>query len=57
MKELFEKVSGDTKPSKPGDYMTNLGRLYFDGEAFIVPGHKHRTITVVEFYLVEYKSE
>lgn len=57
MKELFEKISGEIKPAKAGEYMTNLGRLFFDGKAFLVPGHKNRTTTVVEFYLIEYKPE
>lgn len=50
MTELFEKVF-ETNPGEPGLYITNLGELQFDGETFIMSGHKRRTPTVVDWWM------
>ena len=49
--ELFEKVTGKTKPPMKDFYTTNFGRLFYDGKAFIVPGHKNRTTIEVDWWL------
>lgn len=53
-KKLWEEVDGVIKPDSPGFYITNMGSLYFDGETFLVGGHKRKTPTTVEWWLKRY---
>lgn len=53
---IYEKVQGAEKPKVKGEYDTNFGSLYFDGDSFIMKGHKRRTPTIVEWWLREVKQ-
>ncbi len=49
--QQFNQIPGDTLPQVPGDYITNFGRLKFDGTTFLMVGHRKPTPTTVEWWL------
>lgn len=54
-KKLFLQVENEL-PAHPGEYITNHGTLYFDGESFYVKGHIKPIKITVDWYMLPVKS-
>lgn len=54
--QQFNQIPGDTLPQVPGDYITNFGKLKFDGTTFLMVGHRKPTPTTVEWWLEKVKE-
>lgn len=49
--QQYLQIPGEQLPEVPGDYITNFGKLKFDGTTFLMVGHKKPTPTTVEWWL------